>query len=52
MIDKPDATEVQADGRLRIWGKIDAMDGRYLCVVPLENQQTVHNAFFDRRFKP
>lgn len=42
---------VQADGRIRLWGRIDEMEGRYLRVVLLEDRETVHNAFFDRRFK-
>lgn len=42
---------VQADGRIRRWARIDEADGRYLRVVLLEDGATVHNAFFDRRFK-
>ncbi|MFY9825592.1 MAG: hypothetical protein WAM82_29735 [Thermoanaerobaculia bacterium] len=42
---------VQADGRIRLWGQIDEAEGRYLRVILLEDRQTVHNAFFDRRFK-
>ena len=30
---------------------IKEMDGRYLRVVLLEDEETIHNAFFDRRFK-
>lgn len=44
--------EVQPDGRIRRWARIDAADGRYLRVVLLEDGETVHNAFFDRGFKP
>ena len=43
---------VQADGRIRRWAAIDAADGRFLRVVLLSDGQTVHNAFFDRRFSP
>ena len=39
------------DGRWRMWGYIAAVE-RYLRVVTLEDRETVHNAFFDRRFKP
>jgi hypothetical protein len=46
-----DSEIVQADGRIRRWAKIEEMDNRYLRVVLLEDGETVHNAFFDRRFK-
>lgn len=42
---------VQADGRIRRWGRIEEAGGRYLRVVLLEDGETVHNAFFDRRFR-
>lgn len=43
---------VQADGRLRRWIQVPEMDNRYLRVIPLPDGETVHNAFFDRRFVP
>jgi hypothetical protein len=43
---------VQADGRIRRWARIDEAQGRYLRVVLLADGETVHNAFFDRRFTP
>jgi hypothetical protein len=43
---------IQSDGRIRRWAMIDAAEGRYLRVVLLPDGETVHNAFFDRRFKP
>lgn len=43
---------VQADGRIRRWALIEAAGNRYLRVVLLPDGETVHNAFFDRRFKP
>ena len=43
--------EVQADGRIRLWARIAAAQGRYLRVVLLQDGRTVHNAFFDRRFQ-
>lgn len=43
--------EVQQDGRIRCWAAIDSMDGRYLRIILLPDGETVHNAFFDRRFK-
>lgn len=52
VIDKPEMELIQADGRIRIWGKITELNGRYLRVVLLEDRKTVHNAFFDRRYRP
>jgi hypothetical protein len=43
---------VQADGRIRRWVQVPEMEGRYLRVVLLADGETVHNAFFDRGFKP
>ncbi len=45
-----DAEEIQEDGRIRRWLYIREQ-GKYLRVVLLEDGETVHNAFFDRRFK-
>ena len=45
-------TETQADGRIRRWAAIDDADKRILRVVTLDDGETVHNAFFDRSFKP
>ena len=42
----------QADGRIRRWAQIAEADNRYLRVVLLADGETVHNAFFDRRFAP
>jgi hypothetical protein len=52
VIAAPIKEEVQADGRIRRWAAISEMNGRYLRVILLEDAQTVHNAFFDRSFKP
>ncbi len=49
---EPEYEVVQADGRVRRWARIGAMDGRYLRVVLLPDGETVHNAFFDRSFRP
>jgi hypothetical protein len=40
----------QADGRIRRWTRVPEMDNRYLRVILLSDGETVHNAFFDRRF--
>jgi hypothetical protein len=42
----------QADGRIRRWAAVPEAGGRYLRVVLLPDGETVHNAFFDRRFMP
>jgi hypothetical protein len=47
---KPLKEEVQADGRIKKWVKIEAVN-RFLRVILLEDGETVHNAFFDRGFK-
>jgi hypothetical protein len=52
VIDHPIKEAVQADGRIRRWAPIKEMDGRFLRVILLGDRQTVHNAFFDRSFKP
>jgi hypothetical protein len=51
-IEFPLAEAVQEDGRIRRWAKVEEMGGRYLRVILLADGVTVHNAFFDRRFKP
>ena len=50
-IKDPEARHVQRDGRIRLWKRIPAAEGRWLRVVLLEDGETIHNAFFDRRFK-
>jgi hypothetical protein len=51
-ISAPIREVVQDDGRLRRWALIPEMDNRYLRVILLPDRETVHNAFFDRRFVP
>ena len=51
VMDQPVREMVQADGRIRRWGPIAEMNGRYLRVVLLADGETVHNAFFDRSFR-
>lgn len=48
----PEKESVQADGRIRLWGRVPEFEDRYLRVILLPDRQTVHNAFFDRGFKP
>lgn len=46
--------EEQPNGRIRFWGKVTLagqIRPRYLRVVTLADGETIHNAFFDRRFR-
>ena len=52
VVDNPIKETIQEDGRIRRWAPIEAMEGRYLRVILLEDGETVHNAFFDRSFTP
>ena len=51
VVASPIREETQKDGRIRKWGRIPEAGGKYLRVVLLEDGETVHNAFFDRRFQ-
>ncbi|MEM9882724.1 MAG: hypothetical protein AAF800_07390 [Planctomycetota bacterium] len=48
----PESEFVQADGRVRRWARIPEHGDRFLRVVLLPDRETVHNAFFDRSYKP
>ena len=50
VLDNPARVEAQPDGRVRYWGYVAEL-GRYLRVVTLEDRETIHNAFPDRRFE-
>jgi hypothetical protein len=50
VIQLPEKTEIQSDGRIRKWGWIPE-ESKFLRVILLEDGETVHNAFFDRSFK-
>ena len=52
VVSSPVKEVIQEDGRIRRWAPIAEFDNRYLRVVLLEDGETVHNAFFDRRFTP
>lgn len=51
VLQRPFRTEVQGNGRIRRWALI-AERGKYLRVVTESDGETVHNAFFDRGFRP
>lgn len=48
----PEKEQLQADGRIRRWARIDEMEGRYLRVILLPDGETIHNTFFDRGYRP
>lgn len=48
-VQSPIREQRQADGRIRRWTRVG---DRYLRVIVLPDGETVHNAFFDRRFVP
>jgi hypothetical protein len=50
VIENPEKSEVQLDGRIRKWAKISEVN-KFLRVILLKDGETVHNAFFDRSFK-
>jgi hypothetical protein len=50
VIENPEKTVIQSDGRIRKWSKITEAN-KYLRVILLEDGITVHNAFFDRSYK-
>ena len=52
VIAHPERERIQADGRIRRWARVGEAGGRWLRVVLLADGETVHNAFFDRGFKP
>jgi hypothetical protein len=51
VIQHPVKETVQEDGRIRRWGLISEEE-KYLRVILLPDGETVHNAFFDRGFRP
>lgn len=51
VITHPIRSQIQSNGRIRCWAFIEEK-GKYLRVIIEPDGETVHNAFFDRRFKP
>lgn len=51
VLEHPIRAEKQPNGRVRYWGQPPGQS-RFLRVVTLEDQVTILNAFFDRRFRP
>lgn len=52
VVESPEREDIQEDGRIRRRARIEEMEGRYLRVILLPDGETIHNAFFDRRFEP
>jgi hypothetical protein len=52
VIEKPIRSEPQERNRFRFWADISELQGRFLRVITLDDQVTIHNAFVDRRFRP
>jgi hypothetical protein len=51
VVREPIYESVQADGRIRCWGRIEEAGGKILRIILLADRETVHNAFFDRSFR-
>ncbi len=51
VIETAEHEEIQSDGRIRRWKRIEEAENKYLRVILLEDGKTVHNSFFDRSFK-
>ena len=51
IIRRPGRRQVQADGRIRLWGYAASLGG-YLRVVLLSERETVHNALYDEDYQP
>jgi len=52
VIKRPEHEYIQDDRRVRLWVRIPEAGNKYLRVVLLADRETVHNAFFDRGFRP
>jgi hypothetical protein len=53
VVEDPVRKEMQVDGeRIRFWAAVAELGGRYLRVVTLADERTIHNAFPDRGYKP
>jgi len=53
VVEAHERKEMQDDGeRVRFWSAVEELEGRYLRVVTLADERTIHNAFPDRRYRP
>ena len=51
VVANPSRQQTQSNGRIRRWGPVPELNGRYLRVVLLPDGETVHNAFVDRGYR-
>ena len=51
-LQQPLRIERQEHNRYRFWVQLPELGGRYLRVITLADQVTIHNAFPDRGFRP
>ncbi len=51
VLENPIKIEKQENNRYRFWNQVEEYGNRVLRVITLEDKITIHNAFFDRRFK-
>lgn len=49
-LQNPIHEEIQSDGRIRRWIWVEE-EKKYLRIILLEDEVTIHNAFFDRNFR-
>ena len=52
VVQSPVRKERQEKNRWRFWAPIPEFGGRYLRVITLDDQRTIHNDFPDRGFTP
>ena len=52
VVANPIRVERRENNRYRFWGVVPELGGRYLRVITLDDQVTIHNAFPDRGFQP
>lgn len=52
VVENYESMEQQADNRYRFWKRIEEFENKYLRVITLKDNTTIHNAFPDRRFTP
>lgn len=52
VVRRPIRVEPQENNRYRFWAAVPELGGKFLRVVTLADQTTIHNAFLDRRFEP
>lgn len=49
ILENPIKKEIQEDGKIKIWG-FSSEYNKYVRIILLEDEETIHTAFFDRDF--